>query len=767
MRFSLYIRALLLVGLVLSGVTISFVAMNTYQDQKELSGDLETRVNRLTKLLAVSVAGIVWELDKKSAEDILGSLKQEPDFYGANIVTDSDEVFVQVGESVDASPRIVTAQAKIRFSEGGSEGVIGRLTVALSKSRLMTRQWTSLRDSIILGGSQLAAVLLVTALVLHRLIAPLESITGRLIGLAQGKLKEDVPGIERDDQIGNMARAISTFRDSLSEIAVLRKKEAAQARELEASRELLEKRVAERTLRLRETSQLLQDVADTTYDLFWEMDKEYRYVSFTHAPGNDGTPSLPGLIGLTLWEKANVKPLEDQTWRQHRNKLRLHNRFRDFEFSIQEQDGGHSYFRISGKPVFDDVGNFSGYRGSATNITERKLAEIEQRKNEALINAMFEYSPIAISIKNLEGIYLYVSSKFAEHTGFSVSELSGKNFREVYDPEQIKIIEEADQQVVDLGEPLLPEDFFSFSVDGISLLISKFPIRDNENNVMAIGTVGLDITEQEKARETLRRANDDLEIKVQERTAELEKARDIAESANALKSQLITTMSHELRTPLTSIMGTLRMLTQGVVKEIPDTAVNMIEIAWRNSEQLANLVNDILDVEKLSDGALALTLEPVRISELVKMAVQLNSGYAQEHGVEIIASDIKPAVIVEGDHDRLLQVMANLLSNASKFSLPGGKVEASVTCDGKTTLISVTDHGAGIPEDLRDQIFDKFVRGDTSDSRNRGGAGLGLGIAKAIIEQHDGRLYFETETGIGTTMFVELQCSPDCEAACG
>ena len=766
MRFSLYIRALLMVGLVLSGVTISFVAINSYQDQKHLSAELETRLDRLAKLLAVSVAGSVWELDRRGAGDILSSLKQDPDFYGASIVTDSNTIFIQIGESVDANSPAITATAEIRLADSDLNDAIGLLSVSLSKSRLRVEQQKQLWFSILLGAIQLAAVLLVTALVLRRLIVPLESITGRLIGLAQGKLEEDIPGIERDDQIGNMARAMWTLRESLAEITDLRKKEIAQAKQLLDSRDLMEKRVEDRTRKLRETSQFLQDVADTTFDRFWEMDKEFRFTSFRESPGSQGFVNMPGLIGSTRWEGAGGDPDKDEKWHNHREDLRHFRRIRDFEYSANDRAGNRRFFRISGKPVFDDVGDFTGYRGSATDITERKLAEIEQRKNEALITAIFEYSQVAISIKDLEGNYLYVSPKFAEHAGFSASEMVGMNFREVYNAEQVKVIEEADQRVIGMGKPLLPEDYFSFSIGEMSVLVSKFPILDDHGHVTGIGTAGLDMTEQMKARDALSRAKDDLEIKVHERTAELEKARDLAETANELKSQLITTMSHELRTPLTSIMGTLRMLSKGVVKDLPEDAANMIGVAWRNSEQLAMLVNDILDVEKLSGGALTLTLEPLVISDLVKMAIELNSGYAQEHGVEIIANEIAPDLIVEGDKARLLQVMANLLSNASKFSLPGGKVEASVTCDGKTAVVSVTDHGTGIPEHLRDQVFNKFVRGDTVDNRNRGGAGLGLGIAKAIIEQHGGRLYFETETDVGTTMFFELNCAPACEAVC-
>jgi len=756
MRFSLYIRALLLVGLVLGGVTVTFVSVETYREQQQLTHELETRLDRLTNLLSASVAEMVWVLNRESARNILSSLRQDPDFFSANIATDSDEAFVQIGKADKSGSPVVTAQAEIRFTSGDTENVLGMLTVSLSKARLFAKQKYTLKRAVVLGAIQLVAVLFVTALMLRRLIDPMESITGRLIGLAGGEIETDIPSVNRDDQIGDMARAVRAFRESLTEISRLRDKDKKQAGELMESRDLLEQRVAERTRELREATQHLRDVAETTYDRFWEMDQNFRYTSFTDTPVKSGISTAPEMIGLTPWEYVGIDPEADSAWQQHRRELQQYRRFRDFEYSTTDESGLTHYFRVSGKPVFDDAGCFAGYRGSATNITERRRAEIEQRKNEALINAVIEHSPVAMSIKDLDGNYLYVSPMFAEYSGCTVADLTGKNFRDVYDTDQASVIDAADRQVAEAGKPLAVEDLFAFTIGGRSLLITKFPIMDEHNIVTAIGTVGLDVTEQEIAREELRRANDELENKVRERTSDLVQARDVAEAANELKSQLITTMSHELRTPLTSIVGSLRMLSQGVIKGIPDEANNLIEMAWRNSDQLARLVNDILDVERLSAGALELHLEKVDLSELLKLAVELNAGYASEHKVGIVIKEFAPGIVVDGDYARLLQVMANLLSNASKFSPEGTEVETSLTQHGQVVTISVTDHGIGIPEELRESLFDKFVRGDTHDNRNRGGAGLGLGITKAIVEKHNGRIRFVSELGAGTTFYVEL-----------
>ena len=245
--------------------------------------------------------------------------------------------------------------------------------------------------------------------------------------------------------------------------------------------------------------------------------------------------------------------------------------------------------------------------------------------------------------------------------------------------------------------------------------------------------------------------------------------RDITErkEMDRLKSEFISTVSHELRTPLTSIRGSLGMISSGKLGEIPEKAERMIKLARRNSERLINLVNDLLDVEKIQSGKLEFHFERLDLTQLVKKSIESTRPFADEHGVTFEMGGSIPAAYITGDNDRLMQVMTNLLSNAAKFSSPGDKVEISVTREGNMIRVSVADQGLGIPEDFQDRIFERFTQADSSDTRIKGGTGLGLNISKAIVDVHKGIIDFHTTHGQGSTFYFELREAAEMEMEAG
>jgi PAS domain S-box-containing protein len=234
--------------------------------------------------------------------------------------------------------------------------------------------------------------------------------------------------------------------------------------------------------------------------------------------------------------------------------------------------------------------------------------------------------------------------------------------------------------------------------------------------------------------------------------------RDITErkQAETAKAEFISTVSHELRTPLTSIKGALGLIRTGVVGDLPEKLGKMLDIAYNNSDRLIRLINDILDIEKIESGKMEYTMEPVAVGRLLEQAMEENKGYGDEHGVRFVLSGEHQTVTVKGDQDRLMQVLANLMSNAAKFSPKDGDVEIALIDQDQSVRITVTDHGPGIPEEFRNKIFGKFLQADSSDTRQKGGTGLGLNITRAIVEHHDGLIGFESELGKGATFYVDL-----------
>jgi PAS domain S-box-containing protein len=233
---------------------------------------------------------------------------------------------------------------------------------------------------------------------------------------------------------------------------------------------------------------------------------------------------------------------------------------------------------------------------------------------------------------------------------------------------------------------------------------------------------------------------------------------DITErKGNALlQSEFISVVSHELRTPITSVRGALALLDAGVAGVVPPAQLKLIQVAHRNSQRLVSLVNDILDMEKLMAGKMTMRMELINLSDVIETSLEANAAYAQGLQVTLHFSRPKFNTHVMADTDRLMQVLANLLSNAAKFSPKEIPVEISIHEEATSLLVKVTDSGPGIPLEFRHRIFSAFAQANSSDTRQQGGTGLGLKISKALVEKMDGTIGFVSELGKGTCFWFNL-----------
>ena len=228
------------------------------------------------------------------------------------------------------------------------------------------------------------------------------------------------------------------------------------------------------------------------------------------------------------------------------------------------------------------------------------------------------------------------------------------------------------------------------------------------------------------------------------------------EKIDALKSEFVSTVSHELRTPLTSIRGALGLVSGGMAGELPEKASNLVSIANNNCDRLINLINDILDIEKLQAGKVKFDLRPMNIYQCVQESIEANQGYADKQNVSLELASEVGEILVRVDANRLAQVMSNLISNAAKFSHDEGTVSVTVERRDDQVRVAVIDQGSGIPEDYRSKIFQRFSQADSSDTRQKGGTGLGLSITKSIVERFGGSIDFDSEEGKGTTFYFDL-----------
>jgi PAS domain S-box-containing protein len=232
--------------------------------------------------------------------------------------------------------------------------------------------------------------------------------------------------------------------------------------------------------------------------------------------------------------------------------------------------------------------------------------------------------------------------------------------------------------------------------------------------------------------------------------------KDITErrEVDRMKNEFISVVSHELRTPLTSVRGSLGLLAAGMLGNLSDKAKRMLQIGINNTDRLVRLINDILDIERLESGKVALERQQVSAEHLLMQSVDSMRGIAEKANIHLRRQPFD--ALLHADPDRVVQTLMNLVSNAIKFSEPEQSIEIGGFSNGKMATLYVRDYGRGIPAEKQSLIFERFQQVDASDSREKGGTGLGLAICRTIVQQHGGRIWVESTPGEGSAFYFTL-----------
>ena len=227
-----------------------------------------------------------------------------------------------------------------------------------------------------------------------------------------------------------------------------------------------------------------------------------------------------------------------------------------------------------------------------------------------------------------------------------------------------------------------------------------------------------------------------------------------------VKDNFISMVSHELRTPLTSIVGSLALLTQHMKDQLGPDAEKMAVIAHRNGERLISIVNDILDIAKIDAGKLELSLTLENINDTISDAIESNIPYVEHCHCKLV-SDLSATegLNISIDKGRIIQVMNNLISNAAKFTDELDNIIIKSAIENNFIKVSVFDHGSGIPENKKGDIFKRFIQSSASVNKKLPGTGLGLNLCRSIIEKHNGVVDFESEENVGTEFYFKLPLS--------
>ncbi len=341
------------------------------------------------------------------------------------------------------------------------------------------------------------------------------------------------------------------------------------------------------------------------------------------------------------------------------------------------------------------------------------------------LSAIIDSSEDAIIGVSLEGIITSWNAGAEKLFAYQAAEVLDRSSRLLYADNDV-IASSAQLDSIIKGERVSHFEVTGLRKNGekIQLSIAMSPVHDGEQNVIGASTIARDITQRKQV--------------------------------DNMKATFISTVSHELRTPITSIRGALGLLESGTLMELTPKALQLVRIAHNNSKRLTGLVNDILDMEKISSGHMRFEIQRVDLTALAVQAIEANTGYAQERQTSFVLTEYPRSAWVMGDPERIMQVFANLLSNAAKYSPPQVQVEIRLKHQEGNFRIEIEDRGAGIPDEFRPRIFGKFAQAEEHGEKNLGGAGLGLNITKNLVETMGGSIGFESELGVRTVFWFTL-----------
>jgi PAS domain S-box-containing protein len=354
-------------------------------------------------------------------------------------------------------------------------------------------------------------------------------------------------------------------------------------------------------------------------------------------------------------------------------------------------------------------------------------------RNEEKYRTLFEDSRDAIFVMTTDAIVVDINQATLDLFGYTRPEMLNLALKDIgVEPEQF----DAFQRIIDKQDSVRDYEVNLRRKDGniMECLLTATLRRADDGKPIAYQGILRDITDRKRAERLLEEYSRDLEVKVEERTAELERARQDAEAANAAKSIFLASMSHEIRTPMNGIIGmTGLLLGTSLTHEQRDFA----EVIRSSGETLLTIINDILDFSKIESGKMELEYLPFNLRECIESALDLVVTRAAEHHLDLayIVDEDVPQVIY-GDVTRVRQILLNLLSNAVKFT-ESGEVVVTVARDRETEALglknylhfTVHDTGIGIPKDRMDRLFTSFSQLDASTTRKYGGTGLGLAIS--------------------------------------
>ncbi|MFC1673718.1 PAS domain S-box protein [Pseudomonadota bacterium] len=698
-----------------------------------------------------SIAENVWEADAGRLDLLIKGIIEFPDFKAVIVRDDFGEVLAQSGG--ETGERVISKVYPLHYTFRGNTLKIGELAVTASLdqvyNRTMDRVWLILLSNAI--KTFLVAVFMF-ALVYWLLTRHLDvmaqfartmdfSLTPESLRLDRGALAG------KPDEMDQLAESLNDMQRKLFR----------SYEELRTFSDDLEDRVRDRTRELRseiehrkitaeklaESEARQRDIAESGSDWMWEMGPDLRFTHISGGAVRNGVLDKEAVVGRHRSEFA--ADVEDrEKWEQHLEDLEAHKPFRDFEYKLKTPHGNILHVRVSGKPIFSDDGEFLGYRGISTNITEQVEAEqraIKAQEDLHVLSSAVQQNPSAVFITDKDGIIQYVNEKFVSLTGYGAAEAVGQNPRILKSPDTPSDVHKAIWHSIVGGEEWRGEIqdrrkdgemFWAYAIIA--------PVKNPAGEITHFIATHEDITDRKLAEENLR--------DVTER----------AQVASRAKSELMANMSHELRTPLNAIIGFSDTMINGVFGPLENERYEEYMHDINDSgTHLLELINDILDVSAIEAGKLELRAEPLDVDVIARKCLKLVQHRADMNQVKLGSHIEKGLPGLLADERRVKQVLINLLSNAVKFTPEGGRVTLSVvTAPNGGLRLEVEDTGIGMDDKGIDVALTQFGQVDSKLARKYEGTGLGLPLTKSLMEAHKGTLDIRSRLGHGTTAVAQF-----------
>jgi PAS domain S-box-containing protein len=404
-------------------------------------------------------------------------------------------------------------------------------------------------------------------------------------------------------------------------------------------------------------------------------------------------------------------------------------------------------------------GQVTGNMPSST-ATEHRQTGGTLRESEALYRNMIELCPDGISTVNTKGMIISCNTIGARMLGYSSDEMVGKHFSKlgVFRPRDLPKYQKLFRSAL-RGKVTESLELTLYRKDGTPLL------ADVRINLLKVGGQTIfqstlrDITERKRMEHELQKKNEQLDAQNEELQSQaeelMEKTREV-EEATRLKSEFLASMSHELRTPLNIIIGFSELLADEVPGKVNKEQRQCLSDILGSSQYLLNLINEVLDLSKIETGKMRLRLTDIDLAEVIESlrSAMMPMLTQKKQSLEVETEDGLP--LVHADKARIRQVLLNLLSNSTKFTPDGGKLKIEAARQNGQCQVSVIDNGIGIKTEDQERIFEPFSQLDSPLIQKRDGTGLGLMIARQIIEKHGGRIWAESEYGKGSRFTFTL-----------